>query len=52
MVAGPPTLIPTYLQAAMDVKVEYNIVWLIMLYVIMVEHIIEFVVILDPYSVE
>ncbi len=25
MVAGPPTLIPTYLQAAMDVKVEYNI---------------------------
>jgi aspartate carbamoyltransferase catalytic subunit len=25
MVAGPPTLIPTYLQAAMDIKVEYNI---------------------------
>ena len=25
MVAGPPTLIPTYLQTAMDVKVEYNI---------------------------
>jgi aspartate carbamoyltransferase catalytic subunit len=25
MVSGPPTLIPTYLQAAMDVKVEYNI---------------------------
>ena len=25
MVAGPPTLIPTYLQAAMDVKIEYNI---------------------------
>jgi aspartate carbamoyltransferase catalytic subunit len=25
MVSGPPTLIPTYLQAAMDIKVEYNI---------------------------
>jgi len=25
MVAGPPTLIPTYLQAAMDIRVEYNI---------------------------
>jgi aspartate carbamoyltransferase catalytic subunit len=25
MVAGPPTLIPTYLQAAMDIQVEYNI---------------------------
>ena len=25
MVAGPPTLIPTFLQAAMEVKVEYNI---------------------------
>jgi aspartate carbamoyltransferase catalytic subunit len=25
MVAGPPTLIPTYLQTAMDIKVEYNI---------------------------
>ena len=25
MVAGPPTLIPTFLQAAMDVNVEYNI---------------------------
>jgi len=25
MVAGPPTLIPTYLQAAMDIKVEFNI---------------------------
>ena len=26
MVSGPPTLIPTYLQEAMDIKVEYNIV--------------------------
>jgi len=25
MVSGPPTLIPTYLQKAMDVQVEYNI---------------------------
>jgi aspartate carbamoyltransferase catalytic subunit len=25
MVSGPPTLIPTYLQQAMDIKVEYNI---------------------------
>jgi aspartate carbamoyltransferase catalytic subunit len=25
MVSGPPTLIPTYLQEAMDIKVEYNI---------------------------
>ena len=25
MVAGPPTLIPTYLQTAMDIKVKYNI---------------------------
>jgi len=25
MVSGPPTLIPTYLQKAMDVRVEYNI---------------------------
>jgi aspartate carbamoyltransferase catalytic subunit len=25
MVSGPPTLIPTYLQAAMDIKIEYNI---------------------------
>jgi aspartate carbamoyltransferase catalytic subunit len=25
MVSGPPTLIPSYLQAAMDIKVEYNI---------------------------
>jgi aspartate carbamoyltransferase catalytic subunit len=25
MVSGPPTLIPTYLQDAMDIKVEYNI---------------------------
>jgi aspartate carbamoyltransferase catalytic subunit len=25
MVSGPPTLIPTYLQAAMDIKVEFNI---------------------------
>ena len=25
MVAGPPTLIPTYLQQAMDVKITYNI---------------------------
>jgi aspartate carbamoyltransferase catalytic subunit len=25
MVSGPPTLIPPYLQAAMDIKVEYNI---------------------------
>jgi aspartate carbamoyltransferase catalytic subunit len=25
MVAGPPTLIPTYLQQAFDVKVEYNL---------------------------
>lgn len=25
MVSGPPTLIPTYLQEAMDVRVEYNI---------------------------
>lgn len=25
MVSGPPTLIPTYLQKAMDIKVEYNI---------------------------
>ncbi|MGI9138586.1 MAG: aspartate carbamoyltransferase catalytic subunit, partial [Sediminibacterium sp.] len=25
MVSGPPTLIPTYLQQAMDVKIEYNI---------------------------
>jgi aspartate carbamoyltransferase catalytic subunit len=25
MVSGPPTLIPTYLQAAMDIKVEYNL---------------------------
>ena len=25
MVFGPPTLIPTYLQEAMDIKVEYNI---------------------------
>jgi aspartate carbamoyltransferase catalytic subunit len=25
MVSGPPTLIPTYLQAAMDIIVEYNI---------------------------
>jgi aspartate carbamoyltransferase catalytic subunit len=25
MVSGPPTLIPTYLHAAMDIKVEYNI---------------------------
>jgi aspartate carbamoyltransferase catalytic subunit len=25
MVSGPPTLIPTHLQAAMDIKVEYNI---------------------------
>ena len=25
LVAGPPTLIPTYLQQAMDIKVEYNI---------------------------
>jgi aspartate carbamoyltransferase catalytic subunit len=25
MVSGPPTLIPTYLQTAMDIKVEYNI---------------------------
>lgn len=25
MVSGPPTLIPTYLQKAMDVSVEYNI---------------------------
>jgi aspartate carbamoyltransferase catalytic subunit len=25
MVAGPPTLIPTYLQEAMDVKITYNI---------------------------
>jgi aspartate carbamoyltransferase catalytic subunit len=25
MVAGPPTLIPTYLQAAMEIKIEYNI---------------------------
>jgi aspartate carbamoyltransferase catalytic subunit len=25
MVAGPPTLIPTYLQQAFDIKVEYNL---------------------------
>ena len=25
MVSGPPTLIPTYLQEAMDIKVEYNL---------------------------
>ncbi len=25
MVSGPPTLIPTYLQQAMDIQVEYNI---------------------------
>ena len=25
MVSGPPTLIPTYLQKAMDIRVEYNI---------------------------
>jgi aspartate carbamoyltransferase catalytic subunit len=25
MVSGPPTLIPTYIQEAMDIKVEYNI---------------------------
>jgi len=25
MVSGPPTLIPTYLQQAMDIKVEFNI---------------------------
>jgi len=25
MVSGPPTLIPTYLQEAMDIQVEYNI---------------------------
>jgi len=25
MVSGPPTLIPTYLQESMDIKVEYNI---------------------------
>lgn len=25
MVSGPPTLIPTYLQKAMDIQVEYNI---------------------------
>ena len=25
MVSGPPTLIPTYLQQAMDVQIEYNI---------------------------
>ncbi len=25
MVSGPPTLIPTFLQKAMDIKVEYNI---------------------------
>ena len=25
MVSGPPTLIPTYLQETMDIKVEYNI---------------------------
>jgi aspartate carbamoyltransferase catalytic subunit len=25
MVSGPPTLIPTYIQKAMDVRVEYNI---------------------------
>ena len=25
MVSGPPTLIPTYLQQAMDIRVEYNI---------------------------
>jgi len=25
MVSGPPTLIPTHLQAAMDIKIEYNI---------------------------
>jgi aspartate carbamoyltransferase catalytic subunit len=25
MVSGPPTLIPTYLQEAMDIRVEYNI---------------------------
>jgi aspartate carbamoyltransferase catalytic subunit len=25
MVSGPPTLIPTYLQAAMDIKIEFNI---------------------------
>ena len=25
MVSGPPTLIPTYFQEAMDIKVEYNI---------------------------
>jgi aspartate carbamoyltransferase catalytic subunit len=25
MVSGPPTLIPTYLQEAMEIKVEYNI---------------------------
>jgi len=25
LVSGPPTLIPTYLQQAMDIKVEYNI---------------------------
>ena len=25
MVSGPPTLIPTYLQDAMDIKIEYNI---------------------------
>jgi aspartate carbamoyltransferase catalytic subunit len=25
MVSGPPTLIPTYLQEAMDIRIEYNI---------------------------
>ena len=25
MVAGPPTLIPTYIKEAFDVKVEYNL---------------------------
>jgi aspartate carbamoyltransferase catalytic subunit len=25
MVSGPPTLIPTYLQAAMDIQIEFNI---------------------------